>query len=54
MVVRGNMGRVVAAKCLRFLGHLEPTAAEAMGAYHASMFSKEVGVNQLILGMRSR
>ena len=49
MVVRDNMGRVVAAKCLMVLGHLDPAAAEALGAYHATLFSQEVGVNQLIL-----
>jgi hypothetical protein len=42
------MERVVAAKCLMVLGHLESTAAEALDAYHATLFSREVSVNQHI------
>jgi hypothetical protein len=38
-VIRDQMGGVLLAKCMHMRGHMEPTASEAMAAYHSVRLS---------------
>ncbi|KAE8055728.1 hypothetical protein FH972_012550 [Carpinus fangiana] len=49
IVTRDRMGGVLATKCMHMQGHMEPTAAKALAAYHAVRLSKDVGVANLVL-----
>jgi hypothetical protein len=48
-VVRDHEGYVHVARSMTRLGHLEPVAAEALVAFHASFFCKKLGLHNIIL-----
>jgi hypothetical protein len=49
IVIRDHKGRLVAARCFSFVGNLGPTAAKALGVYHVTVLSVEMGVQNVIL-----
>jgi hypothetical protein len=49
VVMRNCQGQPVATRCFSVEGHLDPAAAETLGAYHVAVLSKEMGAQNLVL-----
>jgi ribonuclease HI len=49
IVVRDYEGHVIAARSVTIMGNLEPIAAEALAAFQATNFSKDLGLQHIIL-----
>jgi hypothetical protein len=49
LIVRDYNGLVIAARSLTKMGNLEPVAAEALTAFHVAEFSKDLGLQNIIL-----
>ena len=49
IVVRDWTGKFVAARSLTKPGFMEPTTGEALASYYAAFFSRDIGIQNLIL-----